>query len=600
MLHQRTVVQMLTIVIFIFALSVTRTATPGQAQSTAFPQVTSIYADASASQHTHTTFVVQFTQAVTGVDISDFSVSTDIAGVMIRGVTATADQDVYHVVVSHGHQRGQILLVLADDDSIINAEGIPLGNNGLHNGNAVSDTVEVESGVASSASTPRVGGLDIGIENDMALTSSKKSRNIPVIAYYDKTNKILKLAICNNLVCNNPTLRTITNTVSANSTDWGRTPSIALIKGEIPVISYYDATNGDLWLTICKDALCKKYTSKRIDGVTDDVGAQSAIAVTDKGVPVISYSNYTDGDQMLAVCNSPACTSTTLTTIDQVNYGLGTDMKLSSKGLPVIVNYNRIYGYLTVTTCQNLPCTSKDQITLSGEDFTYPSLALTKDDIPVVGYYATGGELHVLHCLDSTCFSGFEITTIATGCICIPSIALSNNDTLSMSFYKDLTGYYETYLVKCDTLTCASPTTTLIPTVSGKDNDLAITDTGVPVISSYDAINYSLMLYFDLPALDDGTPQRFTKSSVKTTAQGSTATATLKWFAAPGATSYEHCVSESPSDCEDSLRWVNVGNTTTASVPFLPRSTTFFWQVRAVNAAGSTLSTGGFQSFVTK
>jgi hypothetical protein len=599
---------MLSLGIFIFAISMIRLVSPIQAQDTLFPQVASMQPAApSAHSTTHTTFAVTFTQAVIGVDINDFTVATDLPGVAIVATTSAPNTNTYLVTVAHGDYNGQLLLILVDDDSIVNAEGIPLGDHGTQNGNAVSVTRTVSSALTAHllAATPRVGGVNVGTESDIALTNSKKSKNIPVIAYYDTTNQTLKLAVCNNMTCTNPTVQTIGGAVSVHSLNWGRSPSIVLANGEIPVISYYDVTNGDLWLTICKDALCNKFTSKVIDGTTTDAGELNAIALTSTGVPIISYSNATDNNQMLATCSSTACTTVTITSINQTNFGSWNDMKLSSKGFPVLAYYDTINGYLVVTTCQNITCTSKDQTTLSGEFFTNPSLALTKDDIPVVSYYDNNlNKLQLMRCQNTTCVSGFVRTTVVADCNCVPTLALDSNDIPVIGYSKYDGTNYSLHVTRCDALSCSSPTTTAFEMYSpsfGAYPDITITDNDVPILSSYDVTNGKLMLHFDLPALDNGTPRRFTKSPVTTSALGAIANATFTWLAAPGATSYEYCVSPSPADCAPlSSSWVAVGNSTSASVTSLSRVTTYYWQVRAVNAAGSTLATGGIQSFVTK
>ncbi|MDW8293701.1 MAG: fibronectin type III domain-containing protein, partial [Anaerolineae bacterium] len=72
-----------------------------------------------------------------------------------------------------------------------------------------------------------------------------------------------------------------------------------------------------------------------------------------------------------------------------------------------------------------------------------------------------------------------------------------------------------------------------------------------------------------------------------------TATAVLSWYASLGATSYEVCVGNAPGHCDTSGGWVNVGNTTQWTLPALQSATTYWWQVRAVNASGTTQANNG-------
>jgi hypothetical protein len=67
----------------------------------------------------------------------------------------------------------------------------------------------------------------------------------------------------------------------------------------------------------------------------------------------------------------------------------------------------------------------------------------------------------------------------------------------------------------------------------------------------------------------------------------------LRWGASSGATSYEYCVDTTNDNvCDGS--WVNVGNVVSYRLPSqLPRGVTHYWQVRAVNANGTTDANGG-------
>jgi hypothetical protein len=67
---------------------------------------------------------------------------------------------------------------------------------------------------------------------------------------------------------------------------------------------------------------------------------------------------------------------------------------------------------------------------------------------------------------------------------------------------------------------------------------------------------------------------------------------TLSWGASNRATSYEYCVDTSNNNSCDTS-WVNVGNATSTSVSGLSAGTRYYWQVRAVNANGTTNANGG-------
>ena len=79
-------------------------------------------------------FAVIFTESVTGVDITDFSLTTaGIAGAAISSVTGSGAN--YTVSVSTGTGNGTIRLNLIDNDTIKDGSNNPLGGAGAGNGN---------------------------------------------------------------------------------------------------------------------------------------------------------------------------------------------------------------------------------------------------------------------------------------------------------------------------------------------------------------------------------------------------------------------------------------------------------------------------------
>lgn len=85
-------------------------------------------------------------------------------------------------------------------------------------------------------------------------------------------------------------------------------------------------------------------------------------------------------------------------------------------------------------------------------------------------------------------------------------------------------------------------------------------------------------------------PAGFNKANPANTVTGQPTSVTFSWGAARGAISYEYCVSLSPS-CSGS--WTNVGTAGSTVRSGLGYSTTYYWQVRARNAAGTTEANGG-------
>jgi hypothetical protein len=87
-------------------------------------------------------YAVSFSQAVTGVDISDFALNTvGVSGASIASVTGSGSN--YNVRVNTGTGNGTLQLNLIDNDSIRNGINAALGSTGLNNGNFVGQTYTI-------------------------------------------------------------------------------------------------------------------------------------------------------------------------------------------------------------------------------------------------------------------------------------------------------------------------------------------------------------------------------------------------------------------------------------------------------------------------
>ncbi|HET7144986.1 MAG TPA: metallophosphoesterase, partial [Anaerolineales bacterium] len=120
------------------------------------PLVTSISRLNSNPANSNTLdFLVTFSEAVTGVDASDFSLfSANIQGASINGFGGSGNT--YTVSVNTGTGDGTIRLDLIDNDSIVNSFGNKLGENGAGNGNyIVGETYSLDKSAPSVISITR-------------------------------------------------------------------------------------------------------------------------------------------------------------------------------------------------------------------------------------------------------------------------------------------------------------------------------------------------------------------------------------------------------------------------------------------------------------
>jgi hypothetical protein len=96
-----------------------------------------------------------------------------------------------------------------------------------------------------------------------------------------------------------------------------------------------------------------------------------------------------------------------------------------------------------------------------------------------------------------------------------------------------------------------------------------------------------------------GPPGILAKISPPDGATGQSGRPALSWEAASGAAYYEYCVDASDDDACSA--WIDAGTGTSATPVGLAYGTPYFWQVRAVNAFGTTDADGGaWWSFTTK
>ena len=106
----------------------------------------------------------------------------------------------------------------------------------------------------------------------------------------------------------------------------------------------------------------------------------------------------------------------------------------------------------------------------------------------------------------------------------------------------------------------------------------------------------ALSIAITAPAL----PGAFNKSAPANNATGSSRTAlTLSWAASSGATRYEYCF-DTVNDNVCNATWTSTGTARTVTIGGLGSLTAYYWEVRAVNAVGTTLAnTGTWWKFTT-
>ena len=206
-----------------------------------------------------------------------------------------------------------------------------------------------------------------------------------------------------------------TLTIVDGAGDVGRESSIAIGADGLPVLSYSDDTNGTLKVAHCGNATC---TASNTLTTVDSAEQNTSIAIGADGLPVVSYGDATNTSLKVAHCGNVTCTAgNTLTTVDSAVF-VSSSITIGTDGLPV-VSYGEgalIDLDLKVAHCGNVTCTAGNTLTTvdsAANGFGWVSIAIGADGLPVVSYWDDLTEdLKVAHCGNVTCTAGGTVTTV--------------------------------------------------------------------------------------------------------------------------------------------------------------------------------------------
>ncbi len=158
------------------------------------PKVTSINRlTTSPTAAATATYEIKFSENVTGVDVSDFTLlPTGVTGASIGTLTAV-DAKTYQLQVNTGSGSGTIGLNLTDDDSIKNALNVPLGGTETGNGNLIGQVYTIDK-TPPTGSLNAVPSITTAGGTSQSLTVTFSDNNAVDVSNLDSSDVLINLS----------------------------------------------------------------------------------------------------------------------------------------------------------------------------------------------------------------------------------------------------------------------------------------------------------------------------------------------------------------------------------------------------------------------
>jgi hypothetical protein len=265
---------------------------------------------------------------------------------------------------------------------------------------------------------------------------------LPLVSYYDATNGDLKVAHCTDVACASAQITTVDGTAGV---DVGQYTSITTGSDGLGLISYYDVTNGDLKVAHCSDPDCSNATITRLDA-DGDVGQSGSITRGADGFGLISYRDLTNKDLKVAHCQNADCTSVQLTTLDAAgSVGLCTAITRGADGLGLISYCADGVLEIRVAHCSDTPCTTATITTVktSGEGLggsEYTSIAVGGDGLGLMSFSSGLFPIapHAAHCENAACTNVFKEPLVSvTGLLTVQGAITIGADGFGLMVYQE-------------------------------------------------------------------------------------------------------------------------------------------------------------------
>lgn len=256
------------------------------------------------------------------------------------------------------------------------------------------DVVCISSRVTTVATAGAVGATSIAIN----------TFGDPTIAYYDAVARDLRYLVCGDRACST----TSSDVVVDAAGDVGSFVSLGTASNGLPMIAYYDASNGDLRFALCGHWRCDDGNVFSTVASSLDIGTHVALAMGVDGMPVMVYRSESESRMELAHCEDLSCSGL-------VNrYDLQRDadyvaMTVKQDGYPLVAYHERAGDNLEYLFCHDRTCFSRTQQVLDGgtDKGGFASIGVAPDGMPIVSYYdGAEGALRVARCWAMECDTG--------------------------------------------------------------------------------------------------------------------------------------------------------------------------------------------------
>lgn len=254
----------------------------------------------------------------------------------------------------------------------------------------------------------------------------------------------------------------------------GSYPAIVVGADGIPIIAYVDESNLVVKLARCAEGGCSEAAIVELGPWGGAVSHAPAIAIGSDGIPLVAFGS--ESELLVYKCADESCSGGTLTPAGGGVYGAqGVLVAMAADGLPLLA-FTSDTADLAVLKCGRADCSGGNvsSTLIPREDglaLTADWVASTVEGMPVIGYRYADLAVGVVLCHDPACSSSEELED-GTGLDLDPhtivgSIVATGGGPLRTGFEEDEAGGGSIVVTACDDVTCSSGTSAVLAEYEG-------------------------------------------------------------------------------------------------------------------------------------